>query len=163
MGISHGPADWKMKKIDVEKNRRAFRRGMRCMHINRVEGIIGIFGGGSKNNTTTTTTDISNLTDESKKVYNEYIENIKENINESVNATEMPVVFHPIYLRVTQLKRYIPYVIHTYITYYHLIYVILRGNDRRDYSITLYVAHFSFQVRVAKTRKNRVEWRMNSE
>ena len=85
MGITHGPADWKTTRIDVEKNRRAFRRGMGCMQINKVEGIIGkIFGGGSKNETNTTVTDKYNLTDESKKVYNEYMENIKENINESV-------------------------------------------------------------------------------
>lgn len=86
MGISHGPADWKMKKIDIEKNRRAFRRGMRCMSsTGGVEG--GVFGNmfsKSKNETNATVTDKYDFTDESKKAYNEYVENIKENINESV-------------------------------------------------------------------------------
>ncbi|MAZ36885.1 MAG: hypothetical protein CL842_05485 [Crocinitomicaceae bacterium] len=85
MGISHGPAVWKPKKIDIEKNRQAFRRGMRCAQIDKVEG--GLFGNvfsKSKNETTTSVTDKYSLTDESKKVYNEYIENIKENIDENV-------------------------------------------------------------------------------
>ena len=84
MGISHGPADWKPKKIDVEKNRRAFRRGM-CggALLNKHEKFLGkLFHGPDKS--TTTIKDKYKLTEEQEHIYNEYVENVKKNINKNV-------------------------------------------------------------------------------
>lgn len=77
MGISYGPADWPTRKIDIEKNRKAFRRGM-CGMVSSSEGFFG------KKKNTTSITDKYSLTTEEKNKYNEYIENIQENINTNI-------------------------------------------------------------------------------
>ena len=71
---------------------RAFRRGMNRRCGERVEGLGPLIPGAGSDKTTTDIKDKLEMNDNSKKHFNEYVENVKENINEEITKSMNSVV-----------------------------------------------------------------------
>lgn len=71
---------------------RAFRRGMNRRCRERVEGLGPLIPGAGSDKTTTDIKDKLEMNDNSKRHFNEYVENVKEDINEEITKSMNSVV-----------------------------------------------------------------------